>query len=192
VGDHQLMNANPIQAVRSTSNVGVKMRKILKTGAAALMLTCMAGNVWAATARVAECANPADMYAVRTAAIQQKLMVAALSCHSIEVYNKFVTSYRTDLQASDRHLQDFFRRLYGPSGTANYHSFKTRLANSSSLESLNDPGYCVNAQATFDAALENRSKSLTVFISDRPTEAERAFSQCEVITASTKRAPHNR
>ena len=85
------------------------MRKIIKTGAAVLMLTCMVEDAWAA-ASTAGCARPEDMSAVKTAAIQQRLMVAALSCHAVDLYNKFVTSYQKDLQASDMALQE---RLLG-------------------------------------------------------------------------------
>jgi len=108
------------------------MRKLVRTGAAALMLTGMAGNVMAATQ--AGCARPEDMTAVKAAAIQQRLMVAALSCDAAQLYNKFVSTYQKDLQASDRALQNFFRRMNGKSGTEDYHAFKTRLANASSMQ----------------------------------------------------------
>jgi hypothetical protein len=167
------------------------MRKILKTGAAALMLTSMIANVCAAAERGAGCANPADMFAVRTAAIQQNLMVAALSCHAIPEYNEFVTRYRPELQASDHQLEVFFKRLYGQSGTAQYHSFKTHLANASSLQSINKGlTYCADAQAMFDLALSRGRMSLTAFLSDQPTEAENNYSACEIVTASTKQPPH--
>lgn len=116
------------------------MRTTLKTGAAVLMLACMAGNLGVDAAQAATCANSNEMRAVRAAAVQQRLMVAAFTCRAIAQYNKFVTAYQTDLQQSDRQLQDFFRRLYGQSGISNYHSFKTRLANTSSIQSINDSG----------------------------------------------------
>jgi hypothetical protein len=169
------------------------MRKILKTGAAALMLTTMLADICAASEPAAGCANPADMYAVRAAAIQQNLMVAALSCHAIPDYNRFVTQYRSELQASDHQLEVFFQRLYGQSGTAKYHSFKTRLANASSLQSINKGlSYCEDAQATFDLALSRGRKSLTAFLSAQPTQAENNFSPCETITASAKQTPRSR
>jgi hypothetical protein len=163
------------------------MRTISKASATALMLVCMAENVWAAT-EPAGCASSEDIYAVRTAAIQQRLMVAAFSCHAIELYNRFVRSYQTDLQASDRQLQNLFQRTYGHSGEANYHSFKTRLANTSSIQSIKDPRYCANAQATFHAALSRSKKSLAAFVAGQPSRAERVFSPCGVVTASTGRA----
>ncbi len=165
------------------------MRTSLKIHAAAMMLACMTGNVWANAAQAASCANPIEMSAVRTAAVQQRLMVAALTCHAIAQYNRFVTAYQAELQQSDRQLQDFFRRLYGQSGTSNYHSFKTRLANTSSMDSIKEGlGYCADAQATFDSALSDGRKSLTDFLSTQFTEAERAFSPCDSLTASSNRA----
>jgi hypothetical protein len=161
------------------------MRGIIKTSTAALMLISMSGNVWATTAESAVCASREDIFAVQAAAVQQKLMVAAFSCQATQLYNRFVTTYQKDLQASDLALQNFFRHLYGQAGIANYHSFKTRLANMSSIRSVHDTqGYCADALATFDAAFINR-KSLPVFLASQTTTADNAFPRCQVLTAST-------
>ena len=164
------------------------MRKLLKSSTTALMLICMTGDAWAATANSAGCANPEDMFAVRAAAVQQRLMVAAFTCHAADRYNDFVTSYQKDLQASDRALQNFFLRLNAKTGIADYHSFKTRLANTSSIQSFRDTNYCAAAQTTFEAAL-NKKRSLSVFISGQTTAVDDAFSPCQVLTASTNKAP---
>lgn len=158
------------------------MRKLAKTGAAALMLTCMAGNVMAATQ--ARCARPDEMNAVKTAAIQQRLMVAALSCDAAQLYNSFVSSYQKDLQASDRALQNFFRRMNGKSGTEDYHAFKTRLANASSMASIGDiTTYCASAKQLFETALDSAKSTLAAFVSNQETAADAVFSPCEVLTA---------
>jgi hypothetical protein len=115
------------------------MRRFLKTSATALMLTCTAGNVLAATANSVGCASSEDTFAMRTAAVQQRLMVAAFACNATKLYNGFVISYQRDLQASDLALQSFFRRVNGQTGMANYHAFKTRLANTSSIQRARDP-----------------------------------------------------
>jgi hypothetical protein len=157
------------------------------------MVTCISANAWGATVNSSGCANPEDISAVRAAAVQQRLMVAAFSCQAIDRYNKFVITYRNDLQASDLALQRFFRRLYGQTGTADYHAFKTRLANTSSIDSIHDVrGYCANAEATFDAALSDRKKSLTIFLAGQPTEADRAFAPCQVRTANESQPPGER
>jgi hypothetical protein len=164
------------------------MRRILKTSATALMLTCMGGNAFAAAANSAGCASFEDMSALRAAAVQQRLMVAAFSCHATDSYNKFVLTYQKDLQASDRALQNFFQRSNAKSGTADYHSFKTRLANVSSMQSIRDTqNYCASAQETFEAAFAPGRKSLALFLASQTTQVDDAFPRCEIRTASTKK-----
>ena len=164
------------------------MRKFAKTGATAIMLTCMAGNVMAATQ--VGCARPEDMSAVKTAAIQQRLMVAALSCDAAQLYNQFVSAYQKDLQASDRALQNFFRRLNVKTGTDDYHSFKTRLANASSMQSIGDiTGYCASAKQMFEVALDSARSTLTAFVSNQETSVDGSFSPCEVLTAGDSAPP---
>jgi hypothetical protein len=157
-----------------------------------LMLTSSGGQALAA-ASPSRCAGSDDVYALRAAAVQQRLMVAALTCQAVDRYNKFVVSYRKDLQASDLALQRFFRRLNGQTGEADYHSFKTRLANASSMQSIKDQGYCANAEATFVDALDVGNKSLRIFLADKPAEAEGAYAACPpVYTASAAKPPPSR
>ena len=164
------------------------MRKILGYGGLVLMVTFAGGEALAA-AGPSRCVGSDDVYALRAAAVQQRLMVAALTCHATDSYNKFVISYRKDLQASDLALQKFFRRLNGQTGTADYHAFKTRLANASSMDSIRDTSYCANAEATFADALAARNKSLRAFLADKPAGDERGYAPCQVITASAAKTP---
>lgn len=170
----------------------MRMRKIVKTSAAALMIACMGGNAWAAAATASGCARPADLNALRTAAMQQRLMVAALSCGESQSYNQFVRSYQPELQASDKALQNYFRRVNGKTGTADYHAYKTRMANSSSMAVINDmTGYCASAKASFEQAF-NAKPALTVFTSAQTIDQR--FVPCPIQTASTagdtaKKAP---
>ncbi len=159
------------------------MRKMLKGAAAVLALSAMASDGLAA-ASVKGCAGPSDMIAIKTAAVQQKLMVAALSCNAVPLYNRFVTTYRKDLQASDRTLENFFRRRNGKTGSSDYHAFKTHLANASSMQSIgNMPAYCQSAKATFEAAFAPKKADLAAFITTQPTSADNAFAPCQVRTA---------
>lgn len=160
------------------------MRKVVKVSAAALMLTCMGGNVWAAAATASGCARPADLNALKTAAMQQRLMVAALSCGESQSYNNFVRSYQTELQASDKNLQNYFRRINGKTGTADYHAYKTRLANASSMAVINDmTGYCASAKASFEQALGSKP-ALAVFTSDQAIDQR--FAPCPIQTATSE------
>jgi len=156
------------------------MRKIVKTGAAALMLTCMASNVLAAAATASGCARPVEINALKTAAMQQRLMVAALSCGESQSYNTFVRSYQKELQT-------YFRRVNGKTGTADYHAYKTRLANTSSMAVINDStGYCGSAKAAFEQALSAKPQ-LAVFSSN--ASIDQRFVPCPIQTAVAVKAP---
>jgi hypothetical protein len=136
----------------------------------------MAANAWAASAN---CARPPEAAALHTASVQQQLMVAALSCNAIPLYNQFVTAFQKDLFAADKNLQAYFRRLDAKNGTSAYHAYKTKLANQSSRTSIaHMTNYCDSAQALFQAALapENRP-TLTAFISAQPYTVD--IAECE-------------
>lgn len=113
------------------------------------------------------CTTPEEMAALRTAAVQQELMVAGLTCQAGEPYNRFVLAYRPELQRSDADLKAYFLRREGSRGEAAYDTFKTKLANLSSLSDIaNGPSYCASARAAFAMALE-RHQSLTSFVADQ-------------------------
>ncbi len=97
------------------------------------------------------CHRSASTTAMQTAAVQQQLMVAALSCHQSRLYNEFVVSRRAELQRSDAALRRYFEDRRG--GMSAYHAYKTKLANAASLDSIHDiNGYCADARAVFRAA----------------------------------------
>jgi len=136
------------------------MPAFVKTAAAIAALIGSTGSLMAAPI----CATQDDMAAFRTAAVQQQLMVAALTCKGTENYNRFVIAYRPELQKSDAALKAFFIRQ---GNVAEYDTFKTKLANLSSLSSIaNGAGYCRNANAAFDMALNSR-QSLASFVADQ-------------------------
>lgn len=136
--------------------------KITRNIAAVLALAGMSGPVLAAPGAV--CATDADMAAFRTAAVQQQLMVAALTCHDIDAYNRFVVTYRPELQKSDAELKAYFIKK---GSEAEYDTFKTKLANLSSLSNIaNGPAYCANAGAAFDMALRSH-QPLASFVADQ-------------------------
>lgn len=134
-----------------------------KAGAIGLAVV-MAASGAAAQPR---CARVDEVTAIQAAAIQQQLMVAALTCNDVDRFNEFQTSFNKELRRSDAALLHMFRRLYGGSrGEAEYHAFKTRLANDSSIRSIHDnPGYCRDAGMVFDAALIADKPTLASFVS---------------------------
>ena len=111
-----------------------------------------------------DCATPADIAALKTAVMQQELMVAALQCREAGAYNRFVIDYRGELQASDATLKAFFARRGGKHGEAGYDTFKTKAANLSALaQARNTRSFCADAHALFVAASAHRG-SLMSFV----------------------------
>jgi hypothetical protein len=148
------------------------MRNSVKVCASIVAMMAMAQNALAGEG----CVRHREMVALETAALQQKLMVAALSCHAIRLYNRFVISYRRDLQRSDNELKAFFIR-HG--SVADYHAFKTRLANNSSLASIGDTdSYCRNAYEEFDEALSTRRHSLRALVADLHVRVDAPYEDC--------------
>ena len=130
--------------------------------------TLLALNVFLASpALAAGCATSADVSALKTAVIQQELMVAAFQCHEADAYNRFVTTYRGELQSSDAALKAFFVRRGGEHGEAGYDTFKTKAANLSALEQARHGGaFCADAHALFTAAFNNQG-GLASFVESR-------------------------
>jgi hypothetical protein len=137
---------------------------VLKTASAAIALLALANPALINPVMAAGCATPNEAAALRTAVIQQELMVAALQCHETKAYNRFVMTYRGELQTSDATLKTFFIRRGGEHGEAGYDSFKTKAANLSALEQARNGGaFCADAHALFAAAFANQG-SLMSFV----------------------------
>ena len=140
-----------------------------KICAVAVSLCAMTAQSWAG------CARPEEANALKAAALQQELMVAALTCSQIALYNHFVISYRTELQQSDAQLQSFFLRQNPRTGMADYHAYKTRLANQASLSSLHNNNYCANTQGAFDDA--SITPTLAAFVASQP-DSDETYAAC--------------
>jgi len=140
---------------------------MLKTASATIALLALANPALAAA-----CATPGEATALRTAVIQQELMVAALQCHETAAYNRFVMNYRGELQASDATLKSFFVRRGGEHGESGYDTFKTKAANLSALEQArNAGGFCADAHALFAAAFAHQG-SLMSFVESRAGQTD--------------------
>jgi hypothetical protein len=135
---------------------------MLKTTTAAIALLALANPVLSDPALAAGCATPNEAAALKTAVIQQELMVAALQCHETSAYNRFVMAYRGELQTSDATLKSFFVRRGGEHGEAGYDSFKTKAANLSALEQArNAAAFCADAHALFAAAFAHQGNLMS-------------------------------
>ncbi len=160
------------------------MKTVLKYGATLLALSGMAGQALAAGV----CARPGEEMALKTAAMQQELMVAALYCNDVAPYNHFVISYQKELQDSDAALLTYFQRADGRAGAAAYHSYKTALANTFSLDGLHGmQAYCAAAQMAFDAALNAAAPhALASFIATQSVPGTEEFVPCDTIVAGSE------
>lgn len=142
----------------------------------------------AATGAVAgrRCATRAEVTAIQAAAVQQELMVAALTCNDTSDFNAFQTSYSRELRRSDWHLLHMFQRLYGGMrGRAKYHAFKTRLANNSSIRSIHDTAaYCHQTQLVFTAALASSKPSLAELVSGVAVDEKGPVDACQIRVAT--------
>lgn len=153
-----------------------------RTGVGAVALAL----VTAATGAIGapRCASSDEVTAIQAAAIQQQLMVAALTCNQIEHFNAFQTSYGKELRRSDASLEHMFHRLYAGRGEAEYHAFKTRLANDSSIRSIHDnPGYCHDAGMAFDAALISDKPTLASFVAGIEVNEQGPIDSCGLTVA---------
>jgi hypothetical protein len=140
---------------------------MFKTATATLALLALANPALAAA-----CATPNEAAALRTAVIQQELMVAALQCHETAAYNRFVIGYQGELQTSDAILKSFFVRRGGEHGEAGYDTFKTKAANLSALEQArNGQAFCADAHALFAAAFANKG-GLMSFVEGHAASAD--------------------
>jgi hypothetical protein len=159
------------------------MGRNLGVGAVALSAVVAAGGAMAMPPN--KCAKPVEVTAIQAAAIQQELMVAALTCNEIANFNAFQTSYSSELRGSDATLERMFKRLFGAGrGEAEYHAFKTRLANNSSMRSIkNNPDYCRDASQVFAAALGPQKPTLADFVSGVPVNDPSPVDSCEIKVA---------
>ena len=139
----------------------------------------------AALAGPLKCARPDEISAIQAAAIQQELMVAALTCNEIPRFNAFQTGYNKELRTSDGALQRMFVRLYGGrQGQSEYHAFKTRLANNSSMRSIHGiTDFCHDASEVFAAALGPERPSLTAFVSGIEVSDPSPINSCQITVA---------
>ena len=155
----------------------------MKAGALSLAGVMVAGTAFAAPA--AKCAKPEEVTSIQTAAIQQELMVAALTCNQITNFNAFQTGFSRELQDSDATLHKMFKRIFGPrAGEDQFHAFKTRMANDSSIRSIHDNlGYCHEADTVFAAALAPVKPTLAAFVSSVTVQEESPVNSCEIRVA---------
>jgi hypothetical protein len=161
------------------------MGVVVKAGAISLAGMLVAGNALAASS--GKCARPDEITAIQAAAVQQELMVAALTCDQVANFNAFQTGFGPELRSSDATLLKMFRRIFGGrQGEAQFHAFKTRLANDSSIREIRDnQAYCKETADVFAAALSPSKPTLAAFVSGVTIEEQSPVDSCSIRVASS-------
>jgi hypothetical protein len=161
-------------------------------GTCLLALCVTAGSAQARKAL--QCAGPAEVAAMQTAAIQQELMDAALTCgdQARTDFNAFQTSFNAELRRSDKTLLSMFRRVMGGSkGDAAYNLFKTNMASKAELRRVHGHAdFCAAANLVISAALAPDKPSLNDFVAgvpvtDVPASEENPVGSCQLQVAVT-------
>lgn len=89
-------------------------------------LTAAAAPVSAAPA----CTAVADQSAYEILALRTQMILLATKCGRDQDYNKnFIVRFQPELQANERTVLNYFRKIYGGSGQGRKDSFSTELVN---------------------------------------------------------------
>lgn len=166
------------------------MGKTLTAGVC-LLAILTAGEAGAARHASLKCADPGEVSALQTAAVQQELMDAALGCgqQSMQNFNAFQTAFAGELRKSDRTLLAMFKRVYGPSkGDAAYNLFKTNMASKAEIRRVRGFGdFCSAADLVFAAALGPQKPSLSDFVAGVPIHDvdDSGVGKCDIQVAMT-------
>jgi hypothetical protein len=143
-----------------------------------------------------KCAQPSEITAIQVTAVQQQLMVAALSCDPAGVpdtekqfvskFNQFQVAYGPELRQSDANMLKMFKRVYGPrKGDDEYNAFKTRAASHSEMRRIHAFGdFCKAADLVFAAALTPSKPALADFVSGVPVEEAAPVDSCAISVAT--------
>lgn len=157
------------------------MKRTMKLCASVLAISAMTSQAFASVV----CTKAAEATALKAETLQQQLMVAALTCNAAEPYNRFVIAWRGELVDSDRAAQGFFQRVNGSSGFSDYQTYKTKLANDFSLDSMHDTdSFCATARTIFAAADSEHGARLGDFVASLNMSGDEPYAQCEERGAS--------
>jgi hypothetical protein len=176
-----------------------RMAKRFMAGACLLAFTLSYGGLAEAAKHrgrpPANCAQPTEITAIQVAAVQQQLMVAALSCDPagtpdtakefVRKFNQFQVSYGPELRKSDADMLRMFKRLYGVrKGDDEYNAFKTRTATHSEIRRIHAFGdFCKAANLVFAAALAPQKPTLADFVAGVEVQEETPVSSCAISVA---------
>src|ERR1700753_3146939 len=121
-----------------------------------VLATVCAGGAEAARRPQLRCAQPAEVAAIQTTAVDQQLVDASLGCGpaTLDAFAAYRGNYRPDLYKADKLLLEMFKRVLGPAkGNAAYDTFKPHMAAKAELVRVHDvAGFCRAADLVLAAA----------------------------------------
>ncbi|HUE62781.1 MAG TPA: hypothetical protein VMO78_00270 [Rhizomicrobium sp.] len=131
----------------SAPHLAIRQKRFLRKGLSFTALIAIT-----AQGHAADLCDPVASAALKTAAVQQELMVAGFTCGAARQYNRFVIAHQMELRQSDANLMAYFKkRDHGRE--AGYDSYKTKAANLSAYRSARDGAlYCRAVARDFQAA----------------------------------------
>jgi len=175
------------------------MSKRLMAGACLLAFTLASTGIADAARKAhrvpSNCAQPTEITAIQVTAVQQQLMVSALSCDPsgtpdgakqfVSKFNQFQIAYGPELRASDAAMLKMFKRIYGPrKGDDEYNAFKTRAASHSEMKRIRGfSDFCKAADLVFAAALAPEKPTLANFVAGVPVEEASPVNSCAINVA---------
>ena len=133
-------------------------------------------------ALAAVCIRPSEAPALETRMIQTELMVAALTCDQRTGYNNFITKFKGDLIARGKSLRSLFQRLYGNVAESKLNTFVTRIANETSLRSIQTDGYCQSTAELFADLRAVSPGGLAAFAAAQPSSDKHGLPVCTELS----------
>ena len=163
------------------------MRRLLSflTAFAGCALAASAGPVNAAPA----CASVADQSAYEVLSLRTQMILLATKCGRDQDYNKnFIVRFQPELQANERTVLAYFRRIYGGAGQGRKDSFSTELVNVMSQQANTQGGdFCPRAGLIINEMIALRSMAeLTPYAAVKDL-APVGMSMCTAAAAPRRR-----
>lgn len=127
------------------------MKRTISCYAASVALAGLVAAAAPATAYAsdaARCVSAEEADAFQLRALQNRLMVAALSCNQETAYNTFVDKFQRELTSAGKSMQGYYMRTGGGEAALNHHM--TELANAAGLLRAQEPDdFCNDTWSMF-------------------------------------------
>jgi hypothetical protein len=178
-------------AIRAAVNDEVQMRRLMLSFTA---LAALAPALAAPALAAGSCASPADQAAYEVLSLRTQMILLATKCGRDQDYNKnFIIRFQPALQANEREVMAYFRKVYGGAGQGRKDTFTTELVNVMS-QTANPQGseFCARAGMIINEMNALRSmEELTAYAATKDL-APAGTSMCPAGAAVSTRAPRRR